>query len=182
MRNSCWRSPFTPMNKRTWHRWPRTAGNCSTRRRWPVPREHYQRFIQGSKAEFGIAKSGYVNSRCGWISDRSLCYLASGRPVLAQETGFSHFIPVGEGLFAFQSTEDILAAHRGAPGELRPPRACGAGHRRRVVQFRQGPRSPPDRLYRLESPEIDFIATKLHRGGNDADGHSHRRSPDQSRL
>jgi glycosyltransferase involved in cell wall biosynthesis len=70
----------------------------------------YQRFIQGSKAEFGIAKSGYVASRCGWFSDRSLCYLASGRPVLAQDTGFSNFVPVGEGLFAFRSTEDILAA------------------------------------------------------------------------
>jgi hypothetical protein len=70
----------------------------------------YQRFIQGSKTEFGIAKSGYVASRCGWFSDRSLCYLASGRPVLAQETGFSNFIPTGEGLFAFESTEGVLAA------------------------------------------------------------------------
>jgi hypothetical protein len=70
----------------------------------------YQRFIQGSKAEFGIAKSGYVASRCGWFSDRSLCYLASGRPVLAEETGFSNFIPTGEGLFAFDETQDILAA------------------------------------------------------------------------
>ena len=72
--------------------------------------EDYQRFIQGSKAEFGIAKSGYVTSRCGWFSDRSLCYLASGRPVLAQETGFSDFIPVGDGLFAFETMEEILAA------------------------------------------------------------------------
>jgi hypothetical protein len=70
----------------------------------------YRRFIRGSRGEFGIAKSGYVASRCGWISDRSLCYLASGRPVLAQDTGFSRFIPAGEGLFAFESTEDILAA------------------------------------------------------------------------
>ncbi len=72
--------------------------------------DDYRRFVQGSKAEFGIAKSGYVDSRCGWISDRSLCYLASGRPVLAQETGFSEFVPSGEGLLAFESTEDILAA------------------------------------------------------------------------
>lgn len=70
----------------------------------------YQRFIQGSKAEFGIAKSGYVASRCGWFSDRSIAYLASGRPVLAQETGFSHFLPTGTGLFAFQSADDVLAA------------------------------------------------------------------------
>jgi hypothetical protein len=70
---------------------------------------YYQRFIQGSKAEFGIAKSGYVAARCGWFSDRSVCYLASGRPVLAQETGFSHFLPTGVGLLAFTTAEGILA-------------------------------------------------------------------------
>jgi hypothetical protein len=70
----------------------------------------YQSFIQGSKAELGIAKSGYVAARCGWFSDRSICYLASGRPVLAQETGFSRFLPTGEGLFAFETTDDVLAA------------------------------------------------------------------------
>ena len=72
--------------------------------------QQYQRFIQGSKAEFGISKSGYVLSRCGWFSDRSACYLASGRPVIAQETGFSRFLPTGEGLFAFSRGEDVLAA------------------------------------------------------------------------
>jgi len=70
----------------------------------------YQAFIRGSKAELGIAKSGYVVSRCGWFSDRSICYLASGRPVLAQETGFSRFLPTGAGLFAFETAEDVLAA------------------------------------------------------------------------
>jgi hypothetical protein len=70
----------------------------------------YRSFLQGSKAELGIAKSGYVNSRCGWFSDRSICYLASGRPVIAQETGFSRFLPTGAGLFAFETVEDVLAA------------------------------------------------------------------------
>lgn len=70
----------------------------------------YQRFIQESKAEFGIAKSGYVASRCGWFSDRSICYLASGRPVIAQETGFSRFLPSGSGLFAFSNPTEVLAA------------------------------------------------------------------------
>jgi hypothetical protein len=70
----------------------------------------YQRFIQRSKAEFGIAKSGYVAARCGWFSDRSVCYLASGRPVIAQQTGFARFLPTGEGLFAFESSDDVLAA------------------------------------------------------------------------
>jgi hypothetical protein len=70
----------------------------------------YQRFIQGSRAEFGIAKSGYAHSRCGWFSDRSLCYLASGRPVLAQDTGFGRLLPTGKGLFMFRQTDDCLQA------------------------------------------------------------------------
>jgi hypothetical protein len=70
----------------------------------------YQRFVQSSRAEFGIAKSGYVVSRCGWFSDRSVCYLASGRPVIAQETGFSCFLPAGEGLLPFETSDDVLVA------------------------------------------------------------------------
>jgi len=70
----------------------------------------YRRFIQESKAEFGIAKSGYVKSRCGWFSDRSVCYLASGRPVIAQDAGFTRWLPTGDGLFAFDTTDEVLAA------------------------------------------------------------------------
>ena len=71
--------------------------------------DRYREFIQGSSAELGIAKSGYVLARSGWFSDRSACYLASGRPVLAQETGFSRFLPAGEGLLAFETVEDAVA-------------------------------------------------------------------------
>lgn len=70
----------------------------------------YRQFIQTSKAEFGIAKSGYVESQCGWFSDRSVCYLASGRPVIAHDTGFGRYLPAGEGLFSFQTKEDVLSA------------------------------------------------------------------------
>jgi hypothetical protein len=70
----------------------------------------YQAFIAGSRAELGITKSGYVLSRSGWFSDRSACYLASGRPVIAQETGFSRYLPSGEGLLTFQTEDDALAA------------------------------------------------------------------------
>jgi hypothetical protein len=70
----------------------------------------YQSFIRGSKAEFGVAKSGYVVSRSGWFSDRSACYLASGRPVIAQDTGFGRVLPAGRGLFAFQTSADVLDA------------------------------------------------------------------------
>jgi hypothetical protein len=71
--------------------------------------DRYQRFIHGSTAELGIAKSGYVLSRSGWFSDRSACYLASGRPVLAQDTGFSRFLPTGEGLLSFETVDDAAA-------------------------------------------------------------------------
>ncbi len=70
----------------------------------------YREFIQASKAEFGIAKSGYETARAGWFSDRSICYLASGRPVLAQETGYSRYLPTGEGLFPFASCDDVQHA------------------------------------------------------------------------
>ena len=69
----------------------------------------YRKFVAGSRGELGVAKSGYVNSRCGWFSDRSCCYLASGRPVLAQDTGFSAHLPVGAGLLAYSSIEGAVA-------------------------------------------------------------------------
>jgi hypothetical protein len=70
----------------------------------------YQRFLRDSLAEFGIAKSGYVNSRCGWFSDRSACYLATGRPVLTHDTGFTSAIPSGSGLFRFRNEDDVITA------------------------------------------------------------------------
>lgn len=70
----------------------------------------YAAFVRGSKGELGLAKEGYVESRCGWFSDRSACYLASGRPVVAQDTGFSRHLPVGEGLLAFTTAEEAAAA------------------------------------------------------------------------
>jgi hypothetical protein len=70
----------------------------------------YAQFVRGSWAEFGLAKHGYVTSRCGWFSDRSACYLASGRPVVALDTGFARFLPTGQGLFAAATVEEIVAA------------------------------------------------------------------------
>ena len=72
--------------------------------------ESYRRYIQRSRCEFTVARDQYVRPRTGWFSDRSACYLAAGRPVITQETGFSKFWPTGEGLFAFQSIDEILAA------------------------------------------------------------------------
>jgi hypothetical protein len=69
----------------------------------------YQAFVRGSWAEFGLAKAGYVAAGCGWFSDRSACYLASGRPVIAQDTGFGGHVPVGEGLLSFRTADDVAA-------------------------------------------------------------------------
>jgi hypothetical protein len=69
----------------------------------------YEDFIRRSKAEFGVVKHGYVVSRSGWFSERSACYLASGRPVLMQETGFSDWLPTGAGVFSFATPEEALA-------------------------------------------------------------------------
>jgi hypothetical protein len=66
----------------------------------------YRSYLQDSSAELMVAKNIYVRSRSGWFSDRSICYLASGRPVLAQETGWSAHHPAGEGLLAFSSVEE----------------------------------------------------------------------------
>jgi hypothetical protein len=70
----------------------------------------YQAFIQRSKGEFGIAKAGYVKTRSGWFSERSTAYLATGRPVLHQDTGFSDWLPCGQGVFAFRSPEEVIDA------------------------------------------------------------------------
>jgi len=71
--------------------------------------DRYRRFIRGSLAEFGIAKAGYVAMRTGWFSDRSACYLASGRPVLAQDTGLATVLSAREGLLTFASEAEAIA-------------------------------------------------------------------------
>jgi len=68
----------------------------------------FQEFVRASKAEWSVAKHGYAASRSGWFSERSAAYLASGRPVLMQETGFSDWLETGAGLLAFRTLEDVL--------------------------------------------------------------------------
>ena len=72
----------------------------------------YEGFIRGSKAEFGITKHGYVISNSGWFSERSCCYLAYGRPVLAQETGFSEWMQSGEGVLPFSNPDQAASTIR----------------------------------------------------------------------
>jgi hypothetical protein len=69
----------------------------------------YRRYINGSSAELMIAKNMYVDTRGGWFSDRSACYLAAGRPVLAQDTGFGDVLPIGDGIVVFSTTDEAVA-------------------------------------------------------------------------
>jgi hypothetical protein len=69
----------------------------------------YQGFIHSSRAEFMTAKNMYVAANCGWFSDRSICYLASGKPVLAQDTGIRRLYPTDEGLLTFSTLEEAAA-------------------------------------------------------------------------
>jgi hypothetical protein len=70
----------------------------------------YQRYLAASRGEFSVAKHGYVASRSGWFSERTACYLATGRPAVVQDTGFTDAIPAGEGLLAFSDPGEAAAA------------------------------------------------------------------------
>src|SRR5436305_1721817 len=70
----------------------------------------YQAFIAGSRGEFTVAKDIYVRPNSGWFSDRAVCYLASGRPVVTMRTGFDRLYPAGRGLFDYGSRDEALAA------------------------------------------------------------------------
>jgi hypothetical protein len=69
----------------------------------------FRRYVQGSAAEFSVAQGIYVDTSSGWFSDRSVRYLASGKPVLVQETGFSRTLPVGAGLLSFRTLDEAVA-------------------------------------------------------------------------
>ena len=85
----------------------------------------YVDYVRGSKGEFTVAKDQYVRLNTGWFSDRSACYLAAGRPVITQQTGFTRFYGgTGEGLFAFQSLEEVAEAVARINADY--PRQCKA--------------------------------------------------------
>jgi hypothetical protein len=75
--------------------------------------ERYQQYIQASRAEFSCVKPSCLRFRNAWISDRTLCYLATGRPAIVEDTGPSAYLPNGEGLLRFSSLEEAVdAVHR----------------------------------------------------------------------
>ena len=72
--------------------------------------ETYRCFVQASGAEFSVAQGVYVHARSGWFSDRTVRYLAAGRPVIVQDTGLGHRLPIGQGLMTFRTLDEAQAA------------------------------------------------------------------------
>src|SRR3954462_8627732 len=70
----------------------------------------YPQYFRTSRAQFGVAKDQNIRLRSGWFSERDVCYLATGKPVITQDTGFARVLPTGAGLFAFNTMEQVLAA------------------------------------------------------------------------
>ncbi|HZO36322.1 MAG TPA: hypothetical protein VFB41_05530 [Solirubrobacteraceae bacterium] len=84
----------------------------------------FRRFVERSGAEFSAAQGVYVETRSGWFSDRTVRYLAAGRPALVQDTGFSEHLPVGAGLLAFSDLEQACAGARAIAGDYAHHRAA----------------------------------------------------------
>jgi hypothetical protein len=93
--------PIDLLRRRGWHCRPPYEISRSL--------DAYRDYIRGSMGEFAVAKSTYVQTRSGWFSDRTACYLGSGRPAVVQDTGFSAHLPNGEGLIAFRRIEEAKA-------------------------------------------------------------------------
>jgi hypothetical protein len=74
--------------------------------------ERFRQYVQGSGAEFSVAQPVYVHANTGWFSDRTVRYLASGRPAVVQDTGFTRNLPTGEGLLAFGTPDEAADAVR----------------------------------------------------------------------
>jgi hypothetical protein len=93
----------------------------------------YPAYLRRSRAEFTVAKDLNVRLRTGWFSERDVCYLASGKPVIAQDTGFGAVLPTGEGLFPFTTMDDVVAAIEAINGDYE--RHCRAARSIAVDYF-----------------------------------------------
>jgi hypothetical protein len=103
------------------HGWETVPGEAVTR----TPGA-YRAFIQNSRAEFSVSKQGYASTRGGWFSDRSVCYLASGRPVLVRDTGLKDWLPTGDGLLTFSNVSEAVRGVEAINGDYE--------HHRRVAR------------------------------------------------
>ena len=131
----------------------------------------YRDYIQRSRGEFTVARDQYVRPRTGWFSDRSACYLAAGRPVITQETGFGKFMPTGDGLFAFTTMDDVLAAVDAIESDYDATLPRRARDCRGVLRRRDGRRQPDDARGALSSPMARVAIVAGYLVGNPVGGH-----------
>ncbi len=103
-------------------------------------RDGFRSYIQKSRAEFSVAKHGYVKTQSGWLSDRTTCYLASGRPALVQETGVSKHLPTGNGLVTFTTIDEAVRGIESINADY--PAHCAAARKLAEDKLRR-PKSPP---------------------------------------
>ena len=96
----------------------------------------FRSFVQSSGAEFSPAQGVYVDTRSGWFSDRTVRYLASGRPALVQDTGFTDDLPTGEGLVAFRTLDEAVAGARDIAADYGRHRVAA---RRIAAEYFAGP-------------------------------------------
>jgi hypothetical protein len=96
----------------------------------------YRSYITGSRGEFSAAKHAYVKTRSGWFSDRSVCYLAAGLPVVLQDTGFGDWLPTGRGVLAFTSAEEAADALGRVNAEYPAHRRAAREMAERVFDYR----------------------------------------------
>jgi hypothetical protein len=97
-------------NSRTRKKFERSGWRLTSPLQMSVDYWLYRDYIQRSKGEFTVAKDQYVRLNTGWFSDRSACYLAAGRPVITQETGFTKLYGGKEGLLSFRAVDEIAEA------------------------------------------------------------------------
>jgi hypothetical protein len=90
----------------------------------------YREYVRRSRGEFSVAKHGYVVGRTGWVSDRTACYLAAGRPAVVQDTGLAGHLPLGTGLLVFADIDEAAGALRAVEDEY----ACHAAAASRLAE------------------------------------------------
>jgi len=110
--------------------------------------DSYRRYILRSRGEWSVAKHGYVVGAPGWFSCRSACYLAAGRPVVVQDTGFGSVIPTGQGVLTFRTPEEAADALREVDGDIRRHAQCA---RKIAAEYFDSARVLHDLLARVPS-------------------------------
>jgi len=98
------------MKERILERFKRKGWIMSNARKCSKDIVAYKKYIEDSKGEFTVVRNGCIKLKCGWIGERNIAYLSSGKPVILQDTGFSKFLPTGKGLFAFTNMQEAVDA------------------------------------------------------------------------